>query len=104
MFMNEEALLKKRRKLLKQLPKIEDSIRGSLVIMRRVCGKPNCHCQKGTRHKALYISQSQAGRTRMVYIPQPKEAKAHQYIKNYRKIKALLNRLSDINIKLLTKI
>lgn len=101
--MDEKALLKKRRKIAKQIPKIEESIRGSLVIMRRVCGKPNCRCQKGQKHEAVYISQSRAGKPRMFYVPGLEEQKAHQYIKNYRKIRNVLNRLSDINLKLVTK-
>ncbi len=101
--MNEEAILKKRRKIARKIPNIEECIRGSLVIMNRVCGKPNCHCLKGQKHKAIYISQSHAGKTRMFYIPASKEQRAHQYIKNYRKIRGILNRLSDVNLRLLTR-
>lgn len=101
--MNEGIVLKKRRKIARKIPNVEECIRGSLVIMNRACGKPNCHCLKGQRHKAIYISQSHAGKTRMFYIPGSKEQKAHQYVENYRKIRAILNRLSDINLKLLTR-
>lgn len=99
--MGERALLKERRKISAKLPEIEESIRGSLVVMNRSCGKLNCRCQKGTKHKSIYLSQSYKGKTRMFYLPQKTEAKAHQYVKNYQKIKNILNSLSDINIKLL---
>jgi arginine/lysine/ornithine decarboxylase len=102
--MNEGAVLRKRHNIARKMPNVEECIRGSLVIMRRSCGKSNCHCLKGQKHKAIYISQSYAGKTRMFYIPQRSEQKAHQHIKNYQKIRDILNRLSDINIKLLTKI
>ena len=101
--MGERSLLKKRRKISGQMPEIEECIRGSLVIMRRACGKLNCRCQKGQKHKAIYLSQSYNGKTRMFYLPQDAEAKAHQYVKNYQKIRSILNSISDINIKLLTK-
>jgi hypothetical protein len=102
--MNEGAVLRKRHNIARKMPKVEECIRGSLVIMNRICGKPNCHCLKGQKHRAIYISQSYAGKTRMFYIPGSQEQKAHQYVKNYRKIRTILNRLSDINIRMLTKI
>lgn len=100
---NEKGLLKKRRKIRAQLPRIEECIRGSLVAMKRFCGRLNCRCQKGQKHQAIYLSQSHNGKTRMFYLPQQAEDKVHRYIKNYQKIKNTLNSLSDINIKLLTK-
>ena len=101
--MDEKKILKERRKIFGQMPRVEESIRGSLVVMRRSCGKANCRCQKGQKHRAMYLSQSHNGKTRMIYIPQNMEKKMDQYIKNYQKIKSVLNRLSDINIELFTK-
>jgi len=98
-----KALLKRRRKAYDKMPKTMDVLRGSLVIVKRNCGKPNCHCQKGFKHRSLYLSQNHKGKTRMIYIPRHLEDKIHQYIKSYQKHKITLNQLSDINIKLLTK-
>ena len=99
--MREKDLLKRRRRITKQMPKIEECIRGSLVVMKRSCGKLNCRCQKGQKHQSIYLSQSRKGKAKMLYLPQKAEAKAHQYVKNYQKIRSILNSLSDINIKLL---
>lgn len=101
--MREKNLLKKYRRITKQMPKIEECVRGSLVVMNRFCGKSNCRCQKGLKHKSIYLSQSYKGKTRMIYLPQGSEGNAHQYVKNYRKIRGILNSVSDINIKLFTK-
>lgn len=100
--MNGRRLLKRRKKTLSSMPKPEECIRGSLVIMRRFCGKPNCRCLKGQKHKAVYLSQSLKGKTKMIYIPHSQAKKALGYIKNYRKVKVALSILSDMNIKLLT--
>ena len=100
--MNDERLLKRRKRVLSNMPKLEESIKGSLVVMSRFCGKPNCRCQKGQKHKALYLSQSFKGKTRMIYIPHSVAKKAAKYVKNYKKAKGILNILSDINIRLLT--
>lgn len=101
--MNAENSLKKRYKLYRQLPKLTESIRGSLVIMERYCGKPNCRCMKGHKHKAAYLSQSQKGTTRMVYVPESMKEKTQEHVRNYHKIRSILNKISDINIKLLTE-
>lgn len=94
---------KKRYKLYRQIAKITESVRGSLVIMERYCGKSNCHCRKGHKHKAVYLSQSHNGKTRMIYIPENMKEKASEYIQNYHRIRNALNKISDINIKLLTE-
>ncbi len=102
--MNEGRLLNRRKKVLSKVPKLEESIRGTLVIMSRFCGKPNCRCQKGYKHKSVYLSQSQKGKTKMIYIPEASVEKVKGYIKNYKKTKGVLNIVSDINIQLLTRI
>lgn len=101
--MNVENSLKKRYKLYRHLPKLTESIRGSLIIMERYCGKPNCRCVKGHKHKATYLSQSHKGKTRMVYIPEVMKEKVREYVQNYHRIRSVLNKISDINIKLLTE-
>ena len=101
--MNDRRLLNSRKAALGNMPKLEESIRGSLVIMNRFCGKPNCRCQKGQKHKSIYLSQSQRGKTRMIYLPSHAVKKTKEYIKNYQKTKLILNILSEINIKLLTR-
>ncbi len=101
--MNDRRLLNSRKAALSNMPQLEESIRGSLVVMNRFCGKPNCRCQKGHKHKSTYLSQSQRGKTRMIYIPSYAVKKTKEYIKNYQKAKFILNILSDINIKLFTK-
>ena len=98
-----KALLKRRYKAYNKMHKTMDVLRGSLVIVKRHCGKPNCHCQKGFKHQSLYLSQNYKGKTRMVYISKHTEGAVRRYIKNYQKHKVTLNQLSDINIKLFTK-
>ena len=102
--MNAGRLLNRRKRVLSKMPKLEESIRGSLVIMNRSCGKPNCRCQRGQKHKAIYLSQSFKGKTRMIYIPHHAVKKTAEYIKNYLEAKGILNTLSDINIRLLKRI
>lgn len=92
-------VLKALEKLHKKLPKkAEPLIRGSLVTMVRVCGGKNCRCLRGYKHRSLYLSQSRKGKLRMIYIPKEAEEEAKEGVFNYRKVKKLLNRLSQIHI------
>lgn len=101
--MDAKSPFKNRYNIYRKIPKLTESIRGSLVIMKRACGKDNCRCNKGLKHKAVYLSQRYKGRTRMIYIPRSGEKRVSKYIKNYQKTKNLLDKISDINIELVTK-
>lgn len=43
-------------------------VRGSLITLRRRCGKPNCHCANGAAHETPALSYSVEGRTRTVTL------------------------------------
>jgi hypothetical protein len=43
-------------------------VRGSLITLRRRCGKPNCHCAEGAAHETPALSYSHEGRTRTVTL------------------------------------
>jgi len=48
----------------------EQMLWGSLVAVYRKCGKPTCHCATGEKHGPVwYLSQHEAGRTRMRFVP-----------------------------------
>ena len=96
-------LLQKREDLFGRIPKRPGVIRGSLVIMKRVCGKVSCRCLKNSPHKSLYISQSYKGKTRMTYVPKRSEEVVRRGIFEYRRIKDVLDELSDIYLELLSK-
>ena len=51
----------------RQPPK-EWMLRGSLIELRRRCGKAGCHCQEGEPHATPALSYSQKGKTRMVTL------------------------------------
>ena len=43
-------------------------LRGSLITLRRRCGKPNCRCADGAPHETPALSYSVEGRTRTVTL------------------------------------
>lgn len=87
------------KKLRREIALSREVIRGSLVTMRRVCGKSNCRCRKGRKHVSLYLSRSVKGRTSMIYIPRKNEAEIKEASLRYHVIIGLLNQLSEIHLK-----
>ena len=54
----------------REQPQVPRLVRGSVVVNRRRCGKPNCHCAEGTAlHETTVLSYSKGGRTRFLSLP-----------------------------------
>ena len=70
-------------------------LRGSLVVMRRKCGKPTCHCQEGEKHASLYLAIRVGKKRTMIYIPQHLEETARQWVQNGREVDDLLDFVSQ---------
>jgi hypothetical protein len=66
-------------------------IRGSVVVQRRRCGKPNCRCADGQQlHETTVLSYSEAGRSRTVMLD-PADVKAVRAgVERYRSAQARL--------------
>lgn len=101
--MDTAALLAKRQAIVRESPKIGQVMKGSIVIVKRYCGKPNCRCCKGFKHRSLYVSQTIGGKSRLVYIPKRSEGNVQRLIANYRRLKTVLQKISSANISLVTK-
>ena len=83
------------RSMLKPTISYEGFVRGTLTIRRRTCGNPNCKCAKGHKHASLYITRSKKGKFEQLYIPKEKEELAKRWVKNYRDVQALLEKISS---------
>lgn len=46
----------------------QDLFRGSIIRLRRRCGKPNCRCKDGDPHETWALSYSVNRRTRMLTL------------------------------------
>jgi hypothetical protein len=70
--------------------------RGTLSVRERVCGKPNCKCRKGEKHISLFLIRSKNGKVEQLYIPKEKEEIVRSWVKNYRDIQELLEKISSL--------
>lgn len=79
-----------------QVPRM---VRGSVVVQRRRCGKPNCHCADGQAlHETTALSYSQAGRTRTLMLDAGQLATVRRATERYRKARAKLDAEADAGL------
>ncbi len=99
------SLRRRRKTLLRQLPPLDEVLRGSLIERYKRCGKPGCKCAQGRGHgPKYYLSLSRSGaHPEMDYIPQSDQPQAEQYLHNYRRIRDILDELCAINRELLRR-
>jgi hypothetical protein len=99
------ALRKRRRRLVRDLPPIEQLLRGSLTETYKRCGRPNCHCANGTGHgpKHYLVISQPGGGARRDYIPNAKHEDVAGLIANFNKARDVLNEICTINTELLRR-
>lgn len=72
----------------RQIPRM---IRGSVVVQRRRCGKPNCRCAHGEQlHEATVLSYSEAGCSHTVMLDPSDVAAVRAAVERYRTARARL--------------
>jgi hypothetical protein len=72
---------------------------GSLVEMENTCGKPNCKCAKGDKHKSWCLAVRDMGKRKMVHIPRGWEEEVFEGVKTYREICRQMEIVSQIGIE-----
>jgi hypothetical protein len=58
---------------------------GCLYLLRRKCGKPNCHCARGQRHEGWVLTRSQDGRRRLYPVPAAQRGRLRQLTAAWRR-------------------
>jgi Family of unknown function (DUF6788) len=86
-----------------QLLANEPFLRGNLVLRHRSCGKSYCRCQRGQKHPALYLYTRSQGKQRGTYIPPALHETVRQWVDNGRRIKRLVDQVSQHNLQTLSQ-
>jgi hypothetical protein len=71
-------------------------IRGTLGKRRRVCGNPSCHCARGERHEAIYLSASDGGQTRQIHVPVEQQDHVAAGVARYRRFRVAKAKLAEL--------
>ena len=100
------SLLRRRKALAQQVAKLQPRVlRGSLIERYKRCGHPGCSCQQSQGHgPKYYLSVSQAGgRPQMDYVPEEYSQQVSQYLKNFQKVRQILEQICNLNRELLRR-
>ena len=73
------------------LPK-EGMLRGSLIELRRRCGKAGCRCREGDPHITPALSYSQKGQTQILTLPAKEVPRVKAGLKRYQQARHSLER------------
>ena len=100
-----KALRQRQKAILRRFPPLQEILRGSLVERYKRCGKPGCKCANGPGHGPKYYLTVSYPKRRpeMDYVPADLQEKVKEYRENYRKVKEILEELSEINRELLRR-
>lgn len=72
-------------------------IHGTLLVRQRTCGKGNCRCAKGQKHRSLYLVVTENGKGRQMYVPAELEAAVREWIEHYSQARQLMDDLSALH-------
>ncbi len=83
------------RRIAQQLPRqleMAMGVRGkvlaaSLSKTRKVCGKPNCKCARGDKHRVYQLSWNENGRRRSTHIRPDELARVRSAVEHYRHLR-----------------
>jgi len=80
-------------------------LKGSLVQKYKACNKQGCRCTRGELHGPFYyLSLSQAGKTKMIFIKRQHWPKVAELSTNYRQWRKRRARIVKINREMLALI
>lgn len=96
-------LLERREVLAAGLPAFAEIVRGSLVTRYRRCGKPTCHCVTTEGHGPAHylVVTLKPGKTEQILLSEEMLPVARQFLDNYNRWWAALEKVSAVNRRLL---
>jgi hypothetical protein len=100
--MKHETVINARGKLAAALPSTTEILRGSL-LRRRIRRRSGCAvCARGKGHLVWVLTVSYpGGRNKQISLSKEQKPLVQQWLRNYQKLKATLERVCELNHKLL---
>jgi len=97
-----EARLNEQRRLVESLLELREQLPGSLFSRYGRCGKPACACAAGGPLHGPYwvLSRRSGGRGSFAYVERGFVGRTRQMVGRYRRFRAGLKRLRDLNEEL----
>ena len=74
-------------------------LRGSLITLRRRCGKPSCHCAHGQPHCSPALSFSRQGKTQILTLTPDLLPEVRAALRRYRQAQQSLERQANAGLR-----
>lgn len=78
-------------------------LRGSLITLRRRCGKPSCHCARGEPHGSPALSFSRQGKTHILTLPPDLLPEVRRALQQYHRQQQSLERQAEAGLRQLAR-
>jgi hypothetical protein len=100
--MKQETIIKTRANLAAALPSTTEVLRGSL-LRRRIRHRSGCAvCARGKGHLVWVLTVTYPGRrNKQISLSAEQKPLVQQWLRNYQKLKATLERICELNHKIL---
>ena len=85
---------------LKKLGLAKPILMASLAEVGKVCGKPNCRCRRGFKHRACQLTYQDQGKTHAMYVPIDFTEEVRSWIAEHHKLQRLLKEISELSLML----
>jgi hypothetical protein len=70
---------------LRTLQRQQPMVPGSLYLLRRKCGKPNCRCAQGQLHASWVLTRSESGQSRLYSVAKDQRGRLRPLTREYRR-------------------
>jgi hypothetical protein len=77
------------------------TLRGSVITLKRKCGKPGCHCARGTLHETPALSLHVDGKTRIVTLRAAELPEVKAALARYKQARMTLDEQVRAGVSLL---
>lgn len=85
------------------LPPVPLVLRGSLIALRRKCGKPQCHCAHAQPHVSPALSFSQRGQTKILTLRPSLVPQVRAALRRYHQNQRTLERQANAGLRQLAR-
>lgn len=73
-------------------------LRGTLIVFRRRCGKPNCRCAAGDPHESPALAYTESGRTKTLTMTNAEVPEVAAALARYEQARSDLDQAADAGI------
>ena len=90
-------LKQQRTKLIKSLAALTPVIDGSFAEVKVTCGKPNCKCASGEKHKSYKLVKKIQGKSKTTHIPKELVEEVKTWVAENRRLKDVMKESASLS-------